>query len=100
MQVRLVGLQSNRQGIGARVNLFLGDRKLIDEVHSGRGYQSHFGTRLYFGLAEAKQVDRLEVYWPNGTVDVLKNIDADQPLTIFEGSAPSESSSTDVPGNK
>jgi hypothetical protein len=59
----------------------------IDEVHSGRGYQSHYGTRLYFGLGRRDRVDRIEVRWIGGGVDVLENVGVDRLLTITEGSA-------------
>ena len=64
IQVRLRGVKSNRDGVGARVYVVAGDLKQMDEVHSGRGYQSHWGTRLHFGLAKNKRVERIEVHWP------------------------------------
>jgi hypothetical protein len=57
----------------------------IDEVHSGRGYQGHFGSRLSFGLGQHDRVDRIEVRWLGGGVDVLESVAADQLLTIHEG---------------
>ena len=57
LQIRLRGVKSNRDGVGARVYVVAGDLKQMDEVHSGRGYQSHWGTRLHFGLAKNKRVD-------------------------------------------
>ena len=41
------------------------------EVHSGRGYQSHFGTRLHFGLAGHDRIDRIEVRWLGGGNECL-----------------------------
>jgi hypothetical protein len=91
LQVRLRGVKSNRDGVGARVYVAAGDLKQMDEVRSGRGYQSHWGTRLHFGLANNKRVERIEVHWPcSGVVDVVENVPADQLLTIAEGSAPSK----------
>ena len=90
VQVRLRGVQSNRDGVGARVYVVAGDLKQMDEVHSGRGYQSHWGTRLHFGLGKHDHADRIEVHWPHsGIVDVLENVKVDRLLTIAEGSAPS-----------
>ncbi|MBL7154220.1 MAG: CRTAC1 family protein [Phycisphaerae bacterium] len=85
--VRLRGVKTNRNGIGARVKVVAGDLTLIDEVHSGRGYQSHYGMRLHFGLGDREKVDRIEVQWIGGGVDVLEDIAVDQVLTITEGSA-------------
>ena len=91
IQFRLRGVKSNRDGVGARVYVVAGDLKQMDEVHSGRGYQSHWGTRLHFGLAKNKRVERIEVHWPaSGVVDILEDVPADQLLTIVEGSSPSK----------
>jgi hypothetical protein len=86
LQVRLKGVKTNRDGIGAHVKLNAGDLNLIDEVHSGRGYQSHYGMRLHFGLGNHAKVDRIEVHWIGGGSDVFKDIAVDQLLTITEGS--------------
>jgi len=85
IQIRLRGVKTNRDGVGARVKVTAGDLTQIDEVHSGRGYQSHYGTRLHFGLAGHDRVDRIEVSWIGGGVDVLENVAADRLVTITEG---------------
>jgi hypothetical protein len=85
LQVKLKGTRTNREGVGARVTVVAGDLTLIDEVHSGRGYQSHYGTRLYFGLGSRSNVDRIEVRWIGGSVDVFHNVKADQLITLTEG---------------
>ena len=91
VQMRLRGVKSNHDGVGARVYVVAGDLKQMDEVHSGRGYQSHWGTRLHFGLGKHKRVDRIEVHWPrSGIVDILEDVAADRLITIAEGSAPSK----------
>ena len=83
--IRLKGVKSSRDGTGARVKVVAAGLSQIDEVHSGRSYQSHYGTRLHFGLGKHKKIDKIEVKWPSGTVDVLKNIEANQVITITEG---------------
>ncbi|MFH1920993.1 MAG: CRTAC1 family protein [Planctomycetota bacterium] len=87
IQIRLRGVDGNRDGVGARVTVTAGDLTQVDEVHSGRGYQSHWGTRLHFGLGKRDEVDRIEVRWIGGGTDVLTNVEADQCLTITERSA-------------
>ena len=72
---------------GARVIVKASDLILIDEVHSGRGYQSHYGTRLYFGLGSHDEVDQIEVRWIDGGIDVFQKVDADQLVTLIEGSS-------------
>ena len=85
LQICLVGVKTNRDGIGARVNVVSGDLVLIDEVHSGRGYQSHYGMRLNFGLGNRDKVDRIEVRWIGGGIDIFENIAVDQFITLTEG---------------
>jgi enediyne biosynthesis protein E4 len=89
LQVRLRGVKTNRDGVGARVKVVTGKLTQIDEVHSGRGYQSHYGTRLHFGLGKLDKIDRVEVRWIGGGTDVLKNVRVDQILKITEGSSKS-----------
>ena len=85
IQIRLRGTNANRDGVGSQVEVVAGDLRQIDEVHSGRGYQSHYGTRLHFGLGKHRRVDRVEVRWLGGGVDVLEDLPADRLLTIAEG---------------
>ena len=85
IQINLRGVQANRDAIGARVYVVAGDLKQVAEVRSGRGYQSHYGTRLHFGLGKYSRVDRLEIRWPGGKTQVLNNLPADRFLTIVEG---------------
>ncbi len=85
IQISLRGVKTNREGVGARVKVAAGDLVQIDEVHSGRSYQSHYGMRLYFGLGKRSLVDRIEVRWIGGGVDVVENVDVDQLLILTEG---------------
>ncbi len=89
IQIRLRGVKTNRDGVGARVVVAASDLTQVDEVHSGRGYQSHYGTRLHFGLGKRDQVDRVEVRWIGGGTDVVENPPVDRLLTITEGRSPS-----------
>ena len=84
IQIRLRGVNSNRDGVGVHVKVTAGGLAQLDEVHSGRGYQSHHGTRLHFGLGTRDHVDRIEVRWIGGGTDVVENIGVDQLLTIAE----------------
>jgi hypothetical protein len=90
IQIRLKGVTSAPDGIGARVKVTAGDRVQIDEVRSGRGYQSHYGLRLHFGLGSHRKVDQIEVDWIGGKKDVLRNVAADQLITITETTAESK----------
>jgi len=85
LQIELRGVKTNRDGVGARVRVAAGGLVQIDEKHSGRGYQSHFGGRLHFGLGKQDRVDRIEVRWIGGGTDVFENVAADQLVTLTEG---------------
>ena len=85
IKVRALGVKSNRSGIGARLKCVTGNRTQIDEVRSGGSYLSQNDLRVHFGLGTATKVDALEVHWPSGQVDVLRNLPADQILVVREG---------------
>jgi len=94
IEIRLRGVKTNRDGVGAHVKVVAGDLAQTGEVHSGRSYQSHWGSRLHFGLGKHDRVDRIEVRWIGGGVDVLENLPANRLLTIRESSK--EASGTSV----
>jgi hypothetical protein len=87
LQLRLQGVKTNRDGVGAQVRVVAGPSTQLDEVHAGRGYQSHWGSRLHFGLGKQRRVDRIEVRWIGGGVDVVEDVPADRRLTIIEGTS-------------
>ena len=82
----LEGVFSNRDAIGARVEIETGGRTQVSEVRSGGSYLSHNDMRIHFGLGDARRVDRIRVRWPDGDVEVLEGVRADQYVTIREGS--------------
>jgi len=97
LQIQLKNRSVKRDAVGARIVVEVDDLKLIDEVHSGRGYQSHYGTRLYFGLGSRDQVDRITVLWIGGGVDVFENVAAGQLVTLIEGNSEIQSSKATMP---
>ena len=86
IELRLTGIKGNRDAIGARVTVVSGDLTQVAEVHSGRGYQSHFGSRLHFGLGKRNVVDRIEIRWLGGGSDVVEHVQVDRLYRILEGS--------------
>lgn len=84
LQVELQGVRANRGGVGAHVTVTSGDLTQLAAVHGGRSYQSHFGSRLHFGLGGRDEVDRVEIQWPGGRVQVLEPVEADRLLRITE----------------
>ena len=84
LRVELVGLASNRNGIGARLVATSGDLQQMREILGGNGYNQDEMV-AHFGLGERTQVDQLEIRWPSGQVDVLTDIPADQKIRVIEG---------------
>ena len=91
IKIRTIGTKSNRSGIGARlicVTHSPGESKphqQIEEVRSGGGYFSQNDLRVHFGLGKAEKVDSLEVRWPSGQVDTLKDVKVNQVIYVKEG---------------
>jgi enediyne biosynthesis protein E4 len=81
----LAGVQSNRMAIGARLKLTAGGMVQTGEIHSGGSYLSQNDTRIHFGLGSAAKIDSLEIHWPSGKVELLKNLDADKFYSVLEG---------------
>jgi hypothetical protein len=84
--VRTIGTRSNRDGIGARLKLSVGGKSLVRDVKAGSSYLSQNDLRVHFGLGNAPKADRLEVRWPSGAVDTIEGIEANQIVTVREGS--------------
>jgi len=91
IKVRTIGTKSNRSGIGARIVCTThppGESKphqQIDEVRSGGGYISQSDLRVHFGIGKAEKVDSLEIRWPSGQVDTLKDVKPNQLIYVKEG---------------
>jgi len=91
IKVRTIGTKSNRSGIGARlrcITRFAGEAKphqQIDEVRSGGGYFSQNDLRVHFGVGSADTVELLEIRWPSGQLDTLKNLKTNRVYYVTEG---------------
>jgi enediyne biosynthesis protein E4 len=82
--IKLVGTKSNRDGIGARVEVYAGARRWTAERVAESGYLSQDDARLHFGVGEAKAIDKIVVKWPSGREQTLENQVVDRVLTIEE----------------
>jgi hypothetical protein len=82
--VSLRGRASNRNGLGARVEIQAGGRKQVAEVTNVSSYQSASDIRLHVGLGPVRSIDRLDVYWPSGAQQALQNVAVDRILNIRE----------------
>jgi hypothetical protein len=81
----LVGRESNREGVGARVILEAEGRAQSRTAKSGGGYLSSHDSRVYFGLGDAERIDRVRVQWPSGRVEVLESLAPRRGYIIKEG---------------
>ncbi|HJQ26149.1 MAG TPA: CRTAC1 family protein [Blastocatellia bacterium] len=85
LTLKLIGTKSNRSAIGARVRLKSGARQQIQELSSQSSYYSHNDPRLHFGLGESARAEQIEIRWPSGQTETIKDIAANQIVTIKEG---------------
>jgi len=84
LKVLLQGVTSNRSAIGAQVIASYGGRRQVQAVLSQTSYLSANDRRLHFGLGQEKTAS-LEVRWPNGAVEKIPNVSADQMVVVREG---------------
>ena len=78
-------MKSNRDGIGAKVTMHVGDNIIYREVSGGCGFGSTNSLSLEIGLGKSAKVDTLEVVWPSGQVDTFMNLSVNQKLVVTEG---------------
>lgn len=83
--LHLIGTKSNRSAIGARVMVRAEDRQMIDEVRSGGSFCSQSDLRLHFGLGRSQKADLIEIRWPSGFQESLRNINGNSIVVIKEG---------------
>jgi len=76
--------KSNRDGIGARVEVFAAGKRQTAERVAGSGYLSQDDGRLHFGLGAATTIDKLIVHWPSGREQTLEKLSVDRVLTVEE----------------
>jgi hypothetical protein len=81
----LAGTKSNRLAIGAKLKIVAGGMTQTDEIHSGGSYLSQNDLRVHFGLDKAAKIDSLEIRWPSGKVETIKDLQADKFYSVLEG---------------
>ncbi len=85
LKLSLIGTKSNRSAIGARVQVQSGSRLQVQEVTSQSSYYSHNDERLHFGLGTQQRPVQIEIHWPSGQIETIKDIQVNQIVTIREG---------------
>ena len=86
VNVNLQGIQSNRNGIGARVEIHGSWGQQIRYVQSGTGFQNMSTITAHFGLGQATTIAQVIIKWPSGIIDTLTNVNPNQNLVVVEGS--------------
>jgi hypothetical protein len=91
--LKLIGVADNRDGLGTKVKITTASGVQYNEATTAVGYNSSSDKRVYFGLGNAKVVERIELAWPTGVKQVLKSVAVDQILTIVESGHPQKAGS-------
>jgi hypothetical protein len=84
LELALRGTRSNRDGIGARIKITAAGKIQFNEMTTACGYASSSAGPVHFGLGGAKVADEVEIRWPSGASQILRNIPADQVLQVKE----------------
>ena len=82
--IKLKGTKSNRDGIGARVEVYAAGKRYMEERVAESGYLSQNDDRLHFGLGAATTVEKLVVHWPSGREQTVSGQGVDRVLTVEE----------------
>ena len=85
LTLKLVGVRSNRDGIGARITIRAGDLSRVKEAKGSYSYLSQSDLRVSFGLGSRTRVDSIEIAWPGGDIERIRAVEANQFLAIVEG---------------
>jgi hypothetical protein len=85
LTIKLIGVKSNRDGFGARVEVTAEGVTRSVEVRAGSSFESSNDPRAHFGLGSARQADSILIRWPSGQLDKIGAEPADQELTVREG---------------
>ena len=83
--LKLIGVKSNRDGLGTKVKITTALGSQYNQATTTVGYNSSSDKRVHFGLGSATRIDSIELVWPSGIKQVLKDVKADQVLTVTEG---------------
>jgi len=78
--------EGNRDGLGTKIWITVAGRRYRKTVHGGVTYLSQNDRRVHFGLGREKRVERIEIRWPNGEREVLRNVAGDRFLVLKQGS--------------
>jgi hypothetical protein len=84
LQIRLRGIKGNRDAIGTQLKATIGAQIQHRQIQSGTSFQAQNDLRAHFGLGQHRTIDQLEIRWPRGQIQILKDLNANQILLIEE----------------
>lgn len=84
LKFNLVGIEKNKQAVGAKITLTSGDKKFYLEQLPTRGFESVVDSRPNFGLGNVTLLNSVRIDWPDGRVTLLDSVQADQTLTLSQ----------------
>jgi len=87
IKLKLEGVISNRDGIGSRIDVYIGTNHFIRSTHCGHSYLSQNSSIQTIGVGTATIVDSILIRWPAGTVDVIRNINVNRIYLVEEGTS-------------
>lgn len=85
LKLNLQGIESNSNGIGARVEIIGAWGKQIRDVRSGEGFKFMSTLNVHFGIGQATTIDEVIIRWPSGIIDTFTNVSPNQTLFVAEG---------------
>jgi enediyne biosynthesis protein E4 len=85
LEILLIGTKSNRDGIGASLKLTAAGETHVEQAKGGMSYMSASDPRIHFGLGKRAKIDQLEITWPSGQIDRLKELPIDKVVAVKEG---------------
>ncbi len=88
LKVVTIGTDSNRNGIGARVEIVSALGTQIRDVKSGIGFRHMSTLNTHFGLADDTAIETVTIYWPSGNIDQIVSPNINETLTVEEGTSP------------
>ncbi len=85
IKINTIGTESNRNGIGARVELYSDLGMQIRDVRSGEGFSFMSSLNTHFGIGTDTEIDKIIIRWPSGIIDTINNPDINTTLQVVEG---------------
>jgi enediyne biosynthesis protein E4 len=97
LRIRLRGIQSNSPGIGSRITVKAGEKKIVRDLFPANGFMGSGPAEVLFGLGKSDLVDEIEIRWPNGQTQVVRDVSVNHSIEITEGKQEYQSTPREAP---